>query len=68
MRSVPAPLSTALECRLVRYAVPVLVPVPRAVTSISEGLEVLEQLDDVRNERGLLKSIKRVLRGDAARV
>ena len=40
----------------------------RAVTSISEGLEVLEQLDDVRNERGLLKSIKRVLRGDAARV
>ena len=38
----------------------------RAVTTISEALSLLEQLDDIRNERGLLNTIKRVLRGDAA--
>lgn len=40
----------------------------RAVTSISEAVSILEQLDDLRNERGVFKSIKRALRGDAAPV
>jgi hypothetical protein len=38
----------------------------RAVTTISEALSLLEQLDDIRNGRGLLNTIKRVLRGDTA--
>ena len=33
----------------------------RPVSTISEALGLLEQLDDIRNERGLMKSIKRAI-------
>ena len=33
----------------------------RPVSTISEAINLLEQLDDIRNERGLMKSIRRAI-------
>jgi uncharacterized HAD superfamily protein len=40
----------------------------RPVATITEALALLEQLDEIRNERGLMKSIKRALGRDPANV